>query len=557
MATWQSAAKKFAKGAAGRIGMSLLSAAGVSVVRAPASVASTPAPPIEQVPQVAAPAPGFAPTYQIARDQTDYAELARTNEALFGKISNRLGPTNPRWSTFQGELKPENIAAALEQANAGLPFTFCDMSRRSVENDSHLSGCVLQTFSSIVAKPDRFDPPETLARDPLAVSVSHWMRAAREQVPDYDAARFALLWAEGVGFSGAENVFGYRRVTWRTAAGQRITREYCVPVKLEVVEGRAFRFDTETDEPLLWLQGDYCSLPPAKFVFHVAHGVSQIRERRGFMRSCLPLSAIRQWTVRDCAIYLHIYGIPQAVIEYSLKQFQYGEHQHLVDKLIATFGQGGIPTVPTDVFRLRTDTPGPDGALVHTQAADWLNNEVTKAVTGGGPLQMASSGGSNGLGDVHAEGAYAAQVLRAQNLCDSLLRDTWWPTLQLNQYRLAADLGERPDDILACLPRYTPQIDRVSDPEKKQKIFSQAMRDGCPVSLTQYRAALQIDAPRDEADTLKGVGVPIPSSGAVVSAVDASGGVLAPSPNGDVPTTSPVLHSLNPAADQVQHGAAV
>ena len=91
------------------------------------------------------------------------------------------------------------IAESLLEEVSLMPFTFCDMSRRSVENDSHLSGCVLQTFSSIVAKPDRFDPPETLARDPLAVSVSHWMRAAREQVPDYDAARFALLWAEGVG----------------------------------------------------------------------------------------------------------------------------------------------------------------------------------------------------------------------------------------------------------------------------------------------------------------------------------------------------------------------
>ena len=229
--------------------------------------------------------------------------------------------------------------------------------------------------------------------------------------------------------------------------------------------------------------------------------------------------------------------------------------------MIATFGQGGIPTVPIDVFRLRTDTPGPDGALVHTKAADWVNSEMTKAVTGGGPLQMASGGGSTGLGDVHAEGAFAAQLLRAQNLCDSITRDLWWPTLQLNAYRLAEDLRVlpvpvAPEDVLASLPRYTPQIDRVSDPEKKQKILSQAMKDGCPVSLRQYRAALQIDAPVDEADTLKGVGVPIPSSGAVVSAVDASGGVLAPSPNGDIPTTSPVLHSLNPAAGQVQHGAA-
>lgn len=428
------------------------------------------------------------------------------------------------------------------------------MLRRGVEQDAHLAGCVLQSFSSITAKPDSIDPPASLARDSVGVSIAHWLRAVRDQVEDFDGARFALLWAEGQGYSSAENVFGWRRVTWYREDGRRISKTYLVPVKLEVVEGRAFRFDTESDEPLLWLQGDYVSLPPGKFIFHAAHGTSQIRERRGFGRSVLFLHAIKQWAVRDAAVYLHLYGIPQMLAEYDPKEYEYPEAQELAQKVAHALGQGGIGTVPRGQFHLRTDTPPPQWGLVHTQAADWLNNEITKAVTAGGPLQMATGGGSQSLGDVHAEGAYSTQVLRAQNLCDSIRRDLWWPTLQLNQYRLLEDLADLPhvsvttEDILAALPAYTPQIDRTTDPEKKQKVLTQAMRDGCPVSLTQYRAALQIDAPKDEADTLKGVGVPIPSSGAVVSAVDASGGVLAPSPNGDVPTTTPVLHSLNPDA---------
>lgn len=467
-------------------------------------------------------------------------------------MSSRLGPTNPRWSTFSGELKPEVITAAIEQANAGLPFTFCDMLRRAVENDAHLAGCVLQAFSAIVAKPDSIDPIPSLARDPVGISVAHWLRAVREQVADFDAARFALLWAEGQGYAGAENIYGVRRVTWYRADGKRISREYVVPVKLEVVEGRAFRFDTESDEPLLWLQGDYIPLPPGKFIFHSAHKISQIRERGGFGRSVLYLHAIKQWAIRDAALYLHLYGLNQGVISYDEKKYQYEEIKENVRRVIETLGQGGIPAVPADQFNLSFVAPPPQNALVHTQFADWLNSEITKAVTAGGPLQMSSSGGSQGLGDVHAEGAYSAQLLRAQNLCDSIRRDVWSPALQLNQYRLLSDLADLPGarvtvaDIVAALPAYTPQIDRLSDPVKRQQVLSNAMKDGCPVSLTQYRAALQIDAPRDEADTLKGVGIPIPSSGAVVSAVDASGGVLAPSPNAETPTTTPVLHKLNP-----------
>jgi hypothetical protein len=268
------------------------------------------------------------------------------------------------------------------------------------------------------------------------------------------------------------------------------------------------------------------------------------------------LHAITQWAIRDAALYLHLYGLNQGVISYDEKVNQYEEIKENVRRVIETLGQGGIPAVPANQFKLDFVAPPAQNALVHTQFADWLNSEITKAVTAGGPLQMSSSGGSQGLGDVHAEGAYSAQLLRAQNLCDSIRRDTWSPTLQLNQYRLLGDLADLPGarvtaaDIVAALPAYTPQIDRVSDPEKRQKILSQAMRDGCPVSLTQYRAALQIDAPRDAEDTLKGPAVPIPSSGAVVSAVDASGGVLAPSPNAETPTTTPVLHRLNPEAGE-------
>lgn len=490
----------------------------------------------------------------MPRDQGNFADLARTWEALFGRISTHLGPTNPRWNTFSGEMRPEDITSAIDTANAGLPFRFCDMLRRGVEQDAHFSGCLLQTFSTIIAKPDSIDPMPSLARDPIGVSVAHWFRAVREQVEDFDAARFGLLWGEGPGFSGAENIYGWRRIVWYRQDGRRISRDYLVPVKLELVEGRGFRFDPDSDEPLLWIDGRYDSLPPGKFVFYCANGISQVRERRGFGRAVLFLHAIKQWCVRDLAIYLHLYGLNQGIISYDSKHYQHPEFQASVQKVIKSLGQGAIPEVPFDLFKLDFVAPSPQNALVHTQAADWLNNEMTKAITAGGPLQMATGGGSQGLGDVHAEGAFSAQVLRARNLCNTIRRDTWWPTLQLNQWRLLADLYDLPNisitvrDVLAALPAYTAQIDRISDPEKAQKIMSTAMADGCDVSKTQYRARLQLDAPKDEADTLKGKAVPIPSSGAVVSSVDASAGVLAPQPNGDRPTTTPVLHPLNPDA---------
>lgn len=511
--------------------MTRASRVGVALAAALTSVVAAARAPVSTSPQVSKPAPGFAPWYQSAHDWTKAADQAREFEALFGKISTRLGPTNPRWSTISGDLKPEEIARAMDRANAGYPFELCDMFRRAVENDAHLAGTINATFSPIVAKSDNITPPPSLARDSCAVSVANFLRAVREQIEGLDAARYALLWAEGQGYAAAEIVYGMRRIIWYTADGRRISDVYCVPVKLEVVEGRAFQFDVETDEPRLWLQGDYLTLPPGKFIFHVSHGVTQTRERHGFMRSVLPLSAIKNWCIRDLAIYLHLYGIPQVIMQYDQTKFQYEKAQEIARKLAEQLGQGGVGTVPTTHVNFNSGLPLPNGALVHTDAASWLNTEITKAVTGGGPLTMESTGGGYNLGITHAAGAFNTAILRAANLADSQRRDMYTPTLQLNQYRLAHALGYSPDDVCQSLSDITPNVEREIDQEKRQRVFSNAMKDGCPVSLKQYRAENQLDDPQDEKDQLLGVGVPVPSSGGVVSAVNASEGVILPQPN--------------------------
>ena len=519
---------------AARAGTALLSLSGMaSAVSPPPGTV-----PVQATPQVTPAAPGFEPWYQTPRNETPLAQLAKAYEALFGKISTRLGPSNPRWSTFSGELTPEAITAAFEQANAGLPFTLCDIYRRAIENDAHLAGVTLQTFAGIITKDDALFPPKHLAHDELAISVANYLRAVREQIDNYDDGRFSLLWAEGQGYAAAEIIYDYRRIVWYTATGERISDVYCVPVKLEPVDGRAFKFDTATDEPLLWLEGGYSTLPPAKFIFNRAFGFSQITERRGFMRSCIWLHAIKQWCIRDMATYLHLYGIPQMTAEYDPTKYKYEEARQIALKAIKFLGEGGIPTVPAELFRLRTDTPTPQWSLVHRDAAEWLNGEMTKVVTLG-PLTMESSGGSYGLGDVHKEGAYNGQLLRAQNNCNALRRDLYNPALQLNKYRIQRVLRVPTEDILAVLPRYEPRIERETDPEKRQKVFSQAMKDGCPVSLTQYRGNLQLDAPKDNEDALKGEATPIPSAGATVSAVDASKGADAPQIEGEGAGVSP------------------
>jgi len=489
--------------------------------------------PVAAAPMATPAAPGMGPVGVTPRNMTAQHALASSVDALFGRVSYRLGPTNPRWSTFQGELSPETILNAVEMANQGFPFQLQDMYRRAVENDGHLGGVVEQRIGGIITKPDRSEPPGHLSRDPVALSNAAWQRAVREQVADFDDSRYSLLWADGAGYAAAENIYGWRRVIWYTAStastkSRRIARDYLVPVKLETVDARSFKFDMETDEPLLWLQGDYITLPPAKFVFHRAFGLTSLTERRGFMRSCLWLSAMKGWSIRDMNEFLAAYGLPQMIAEYDSTKFSEPEAREIARVAMQHLGNLEIPLTPQGGFNLRNDTPQVAGALVHRDAANFFNGEITKRVTLG-PLTM-ESGSGYGLGDIHAEGALDGKTLSAQKMCDAIRTYVWRPAFELNQYRLAADLGVPPEEILACLPTYSCRILREDTPQTRQAVLSQAMIDGCTVSKAQYRHDLHIDEPKDPDDVMKGVGTSIPSSGAVVGATDASKGEQAPPP---------------------------
>lgn len=216
------------------------------------AAAAPPAPAVSPLPVAPTPtpiAPGFAPNFPTSRDAS-IEQALRLASSLFGRTAIGIGPTNPRWNTFTGEMSPENITSAIDQCNAGLPFTLLDMYRRAIEQDAHLAGVTEQRFAGVISKSDRIEPPKSLSRDKYAVSVSNWMQAVREQIENFDRARFALLWADGAGYAVSEIIWGYRPLTWFDAEGERRTRTYCVPVKLELVDGRGIRFDISTDEQI-------------------------------------------------------------------------------------------------------------------------------------------------------------------------------------------------------------------------------------------------------------------------------------------------------------------
>lgn len=470
----------------------------------------------------------LAPTYP-GLNNPELSRSAQLLEALFGRISLATGPAQTRYSTVSGQLSPESISSAIQLANQGQPFAFADLSEMVIEKDAHLGGVIEQRISGIIGKPDRIEPAEHFQGDELAISVANFMTAVKEQIENWDDMRFGLLFADGIGYALAENVYDYRPLSWMDASGKKHSGTYLVPKAVEIVHPKHVVFDSASGEPLLWLQGGYIPLPPGKFVFHRCFGFSPLSERRGFMRACIWLHAMKHWSLRDMTIFLHEYGIPQLLAEYDGKRMSHEEAKRITEVLLRQWGQAKI-VVADEGVSVREAGVAPSGSLVHRDAAQFLNGEISKRVLYSN-LTVDSSGGpgSYGLGGIHENAAFDGKLLSAMKLCSSIRQGVFQPTLELNLAVLAEELHAQPSELLPRLCAYTCRIERETGMERAN-IYELAGRMGIKTSVAQFRHDMHLNPPKDEDDLMRGEAVPVPSGGKVVGAVKASEGVVAPKP---------------------------
>lgn len=199
-----------------------------------------------------------------------------------------------------------------------------------------------QRISRIIGKPDRIEPAEHFQGDDMAISLANFMTAVKEQIDNWDDMRFGLLFADGIGYATAENIYDHRPLSWMDASGTKHSGTYLVPKAVEIVHPKHFVFDASSGEPLLWLQGGYIPLPPGKLVFHWCFGFPPLSERRGFMRACIWLHAMKHWSLRDMTIFLHEYGIPQLLAEYDGKRMSHEEAKRITEVLLRQWGQAKI-----------------------------------------------------------------------------------------------------------------------------------------------------------------------------------------------------------------------
>lgn len=472
---------------------------------------------------------GFVTT-PTTTPNTRTARQASSAEALQGRITYTAGPSLTRYSTYPADgISPEIIKAALRNADLGYPRLQAELFEQVSERDAHLRGVAKARIYEVSGKPWRVQP---LDETPIAQAVAKFCRAALDEIDGFDSDLDDLLWANGNGYAASEIVWGFRQLRFPLDGGRSASVHALTPSSLDWVHAKHFEFDAITDQPYLWLSGARVPLPANKFVFHVAADTGLI-ERRGYMRPCTMLHAMKAWAMRDWLLYEALFAIPQVTGSYPADREQYEAQRGVYQQIMRDWGKGVPAFIPDEIkFAITSTQAGGNSSGVHAAICGFVNQEMSKLIQGETLTTEVGSVGAYAATETHADVRFAFIRADARKLEQTLRMDLLRPIVAINAERLAFALGTDPEEIVRAVPRIHWRIDRETSPTQRKDILLSLANAGVPVSLDQVNDEFGVDPPREGARLLKGDPVQVSSGGAVVGSHDAAAGVADDSASG-------------------------
>ncbi|WP_322895188.1 MULTISPECIES: DUF935 domain-containing protein [unclassified Yoonia] len=368
-----------------------------------------------------------------------------------------IGGVRSPLTTYPGDgLNPVRLANILRAADQGDPIQYLELAETIEERDPHYLG-VVGTRKRAISQLDI--TVEAASEDPDGVMradmVRDWLR--RDELTD---EFFDILDAVGKGYSFTE-------IIWDSSSGE------WQPQRLEWRDPRWFRFDrVSLTQPMqLDAYGQERPLDAFKFIHARLKAKSGIPLRSGLARVGAWGWMFKAFTQRDWAIFTQTFGQPLRVGKWGAGASE-ADKDTLFNAVANIAGDCAaiIPESMTIDF-VETKNVG-SSATLYKDRADWLDQQISKAVLGQTATTDAVTGGL-GSGKEHRQVQEDIERADAKALSAILNRDLIIPWMQLNFGPLKAyprlRIG-RPE-----------QIDAVREAE----VFDKLYKAGLPMKRTQ------------------------------------------------------------------------
>ena len=318
-------------------------------------------------------------------------------------------------------LNPLRLAAILRAADMGDPIRYLELAEQIEERNPHYLA-VLSTRKRSVSQIDisveaASDAPEDEAR---AEMVRQWLK--RDELAE---ELFYILDCIGKGYS-------FTWIDWARSEGQ------WWPEKLEQRDPRGFRFKhSDLTTPVqLDDKGGEQPLDPFRYIFASIQAKSGLPLRGGLARIAAWGWMFKAFTERDWAIFTQTFGQPLRVGKYDGQASK--EDRDELFRAVAGIAGDCAAIIPDNMMIdfIETKNVGASTDL-YLKRADWLDQQISKAVLGQTATTDAIAGG-HAVGQEHRQVQVDIETADAKALAAILNRDLIRPWMQLQFGKLKA-----------------------------------------------------------------------------------------------------------------------
>lgn len=337
-------------------------------------------------------------------------------------------------------ITPDKAAQYLRAAEAGDLVAQADMAEDMEEKDTHLQSELGKRRRAVQAVGWTLEPP---------------LKASAAEKRDTEMLMEILKdadWWEDTVFDATDAIFkGY--------SGQQITWGYFeklhVPSKIEWQDPAIFQLNPKNRHELTLRDGSYtgAALTPLGWILHRAKSKSGYLSRTGLVRTLIWPFIFKNYSVRDLAEFLEIYGLPLRVGKYPSGASEKEKATLLRAVMQIGHNAGGI--IPQGM-QIDFQNAAQGQADPFQIMMDWAEKSMSKAILGG-TLTSQSDGktSTNALGEIHDEVRTEVRDSDLKQLAITLNRDLVSPLWMLNcksyrsplrQPRIVFDTKE-PEDV--------------------------------------------------------------------------------------------------------------
>jgi len=315
-------------------------------------------------------------------------------------------------------LTPGKAAAAMLEAELGNLISQCELAEDMEEKDAHLQSELGKRRRALLSVPWQIKPPRN---------------ASAEEQRDADMLTELLedfTWLEDCIFDATDAIlkgFSAQEFTgWEQVEGLML------PKGLEWRDPAWFQTHPDDRNQLRLRDGTYegADLNPFGWVVHKAKSKSGYLARIGLNRVLVWPFLFKNYSVRDLAEFLEIYGLPVRLGKYPEGATDKEKTTLLNAVLSIGHNAGGIIPRGMEIDFQNAASGQADPFVV---MMDWCERSMSKAILGGTLTSQADGKSStNALGNVHNEVRMEVRDSDLSQLSATLTRDLIYPLYALN-----------------------------------------------------------------------------------------------------------------------------